>query len=707
MRAHLLPIVAASLAAAMTSTGYPGHGLVGYGIQMYHPTCAFACHDSLSIYKLSCSVTVNNEDTDGNHLGDMSMPTFTTSPDCYATDDKFLQSVAYCISTHCTDVSVSDLEYYWATFLVGRVPGQPVPKESYNTALERANPPPTKSVSPMSVLNTTTLVIEEAYMAIYNADSYFEQMETRQSDFGLVLLITGVVIPVACSLLRFVPFPSVIVSRFNAYFIDPPVFGRRHREPLFNFAFVPSRGQALLIAYLIIINVVLSCVDYRLVWPNAYYGQPKDQLLVYITNRLGLLSFANLPLLVLYSSRNNILLWITNWSQTTFLLLHRWIAILCTIEACIHSAIYLQIYLGFGQHASESKQPYWEWGIVATLAMSILLPASVLPIRQKLYNIFVASHCVLAFVALIGCYYHVYLRYYLQWGYETWVYIAFGVWAFDRIARFARLARNGFRTAEITVIDEDYMRVNIPGVVAQGHVYLYFMIPSWRPWENHPFSVMATMINEAQKGTNPTTATMGNTLKITVMGKGVSPEQTSVSSELLSFGTQEQPAGSVKPGLTFFIRTGEKGLTSILRTKSRVRVMVESSYPGLSLGELCAAPNCIVIAGGVGITGVGPLLRARGPGRVRFFWGVRSKPLVEAVVSALGIDTFTPGVVGEIAVGSRLNVRAILEREVVGDSKTVVVVCGPVGMADEAREVVCELGAKGRNVKFIDEAYSW
>lgn len=188
MRIHLsIPIVAASLAAAMTSTGYQGHGLVGYGIQMTQPTCAFACHDALSAYKLSCSV-VNPEGADGNHLGDMSMPAFITSPHCYATDDNFLQSVAYCVSTHCLDVPLSDLEYYWATFLVGRIPGQPVPKESYSTALAHANPPPTKSVSPKLLLNTTTLVSEQAYMAIYNADLYFEQMETRQSDFGQVYL---------------------------------------------------------------------------------------------------------------------------------------------------------------------------------------------------------------------------------------------------------------------------------------------------------------------------------------------------------------------------------------------------------------------------------------------------------------------------------------------------------------------------------------
>ncbi|KAI0161868.1 ferric reductase like transmembrane component-domain-containing protein [Hypoxylon sp. FL1284] len=677
---------------------------------MYQPTCAFACHDALSAYELSCSVPIDPKDAGGNHLGDMSMPTFITSPKCYATDDNYLKSVAYCISTHCHDSPLSDLEHYWSTFLVGRIPGQPTPKESYSEALARANPPPVGIVPPMTTLDRTTLVVEQAYKAIYNADSYFEQMETKQSELGLVLLITGVIIPVACSLLRFVPFPSAIASRFKSYFIDPPLIGRRHREPLRNLALIPTRGQALMVAYFIIINVVLSCVDYRLVWPNAYYGRQKDQLLVYITNRLGVLSFANLPLLILYSSRNNILLWLTNWSQTTFLQLHRWVAIICTIEACIHSAIYLQIYLSFGQHASESKQLYWIWGIVATLAMTILLPGSILPIRQKAYNLFLASHFVIALLALVGCYYHIYYRYDRQWGYETWIYIAFAFWAFDRAARIVRLARNGIRLAQITVIDDDYVKVTIPGAAARGHAYLYFLMPSrrvWELWESHPFSVMETMLNETQKAADSTANVEGMPLKLTVAGKEALPEQGSVTSEFIRFGTVEQSSTSFEPGLAFFVRTTQNGLTSALRARSTARVLIESSYPTFSLSKLRAVPNCIVIAGGVGITAVAPLLRSRGPGRVRFFWGVRSKPLVEAVVNAMGIDVFTPNVVGEIAVGSRLNLRAILEREVLGDSETVVVVCGPAKMADEARAIVCGLGREGKNVKFIDEAYTW
>ncbi|KAI1097402.1 hypothetical protein F4804DRAFT_347211 [Jackrogersella minutella] len=669
---------------------------------MYNPTCAYACHDALSDYQLNCSVVLDPNDMDSHHMSGMSGSMFTTSRECYATDDKFLTSAAYCISTRCSHVPLSDLEHYWDVFLIGRSPDQPSPKLSFTIALLHADPSPEVAVDPQLLLNTTTLVGEQEFLASYNALSLCEQMDKNQTNFGLVILITGAVIPLACSLLRFVPFPKALVSRFNAYIVEPPLFGRRHRAPIHNLGIMPTRGQAILIAYFVIINIVLSSVGYRLAMPNSWYDTKREELLSYIRNRQGVLSFANVPLLVLYAGRNNILLTITDWSHSTFLLLHRWIAIICTIEACIHSAMYLQIYLERSEYFYESKLTYWIWGIVATLSFSILLPASVLPLRQKAYNFFLLSHFTLAFIAIIGCYLHIYYRFGNQWGYETWIYIAFAIWGFDRLMRFARLARNGVRTAEITVVDEHNIRVDIPGVSAQGHAYLYFPTLSWRVWENHPFSVMGTvMTHEQQRASRATSSEEKTDLSANDTSK------VSNSIDLESSISSQPSSPAFKTGLTFFIATHGNGLRAVLRTQTRLPVLVEESYAASALDDLRAAPNCIVIAGGVGITGVAPLLRTRGAG-VRLFWGVRSQALADAVRASLGPGVLDPGVVGEIAVGRRLDLRAVLGREVPErGEEAVVVVCGPAGMADEVRAVVCELGRRGRVVRLVDEAFSW
>ena len=163
----------------------------------------------------------------------------------------------------------------------------------------------------------------------------------------LIILLYGVVIPIAFSLIRFVPFPGTWRTKFNAWIIDPPLFGHHHGTPVFfGLTHIPKRGQALFIFYFIIINTLLSAVNYEYANPNTWYPDDKyGWMCMLISNRIGLLSFANLPLVFLYAGRNNILLWITDWSHSTFLLLHRWIAAIATLQVILHSVIYLYVYV--------------------------------------------------------------------------------------------------------------------------------------------------------------------------------------------------------------------------------------------------------------------------------------------------------------------------------------------------------------------------
>lgn len=145
--------------------------------------------------------------------------------------------------------------------------------------------------------------------------------------------------------MRFVPIPQPVVTKFYAYVIDPPLIGSRHNLPVFkNLAIMPTRGQALFLLYIFIINIVASFVRLETRSPNSWWGSKEEEYLALFGNRAGMLSFGNLPLLILYAGRNNILLWLTNWSHSTFLLLHRWIAFICVSQAVVHSAVYLDMH---------------------------------------------------------------------------------------------------------------------------------------------------------------------------------------------------------------------------------------------------------------------------------------------------------------------------------------------------------------------------
>ncbi|KAH9829724.1 putative ferric-chelate reductase (Fre2) [Teratosphaeria destructans] len=699
MHRHIGPLLAilwlcASPVRTMISAGRPGHGFVGYGITMFKPGCAYACHDSIK-NPLRCSAA------------DDSMPgmtMWTTPPECYATDDAYLQTLAYCIFTRCEDVEVWRLERYWTMNVAGRHIHQPSPKYTYRDALAKIDRPPNSTTPDDEVLAAVSLVDEEAYDANLNTLRVFEEMEVRQDEYGLVLLLTGSILPIALSLLRFLPLPRPLVSRFAATFVYAPLFGSWGARLPFS---VPTRGQAFMIAYFLALNIVLCAVGYDTTWPMTWFTWRGEQIPVYLSDRTGVFSAANMALLTLYAGRNNILLWLTNWSHSTFLLLHRWIAIIAVLEACLHSAIYLNLYLDprHGErHSSESKLPYWYWGIISTLSMTLLLPLSVAQLRRRVYEVFLASHFALALLAYVAYYYHIIRRYDRQWGYETWIYIAFAIWAFDRLIRVMKLSSNGIKRGQITVIDDDYVRLDVPGVAsAGGHAYLYFPTLSWRIWENHPFSVTGGFLPQASGAAARSPSEVPPTYVTSATKSMADKESTDDSPDRSgdSSSAQMDPSAPTDIGLTFFIRTGS-GITSRLRHRVTLPVLVEGPYQASHYaGEIATYPNILCIAGGVGITAVVSVLASHARGRRKLYWSVRSGTgLVHALHDSLK-DLRMAGVGIEVVEGGRIELEAVIAGELDAGASTTggtaILVSGPRGMAEEARRVVSRVASRGED----------
>ncbi|KAK1758063.1 hypothetical protein QBC47DRAFT_410799 [Echria macrotheca] len=730
---RLAPTIAVALLAGRAAAGKDfygrvAHGTIGLGQAQYAPvTCAYSCRGSMASWVLTCSPDA------GMDMPDMDMMMMQTpTPDCYATNDPFLTSLAWCIKTHCpSDLHISQLEEFWEMNVAGRMDIQPLPKYSYQDALARIKTTPTQVHNTSLVLNGTELVSEFFYSMVYGSLDGIERNISIDNQYALVVLITCTLAPILFSLLRFVPLPPSLVSKLYAHLIDPPVFGTRHAVPaFFGLGIVPTRGQALFIFYIWAINIILSAVAYEITWPNLWFTDIPNEMVEWIANRTGMLSFANLILAILYSSRNNLLLHVTSWSRSTFVLVHRWIAVICVLQACLHSALYLQMYntMGPGMLTAESAYPYWYWGIIGTLALALLLPGSILPIRQKAYEFFLGWHIVWVLLAVIGSFLHIYMRYHWQWGYEIWVAAAFAVLAFDWfLARPLRIVSAGLRRrAYVSILDDDYLRVDIPGVEAAGHAYLYFPTLSWRFWESHPFSVVPASglpvslhhsVSPAASGeSSPRRAPSddletGNTKKPTTTAGAVAPSV---------------DAAHDSPGISFFIRR-RGGLTRQLArhagSAGGIWVLVEASY-GPEAASVVRSPdvrrpslqwpNVVLLAGGVGITALLPLLDRpllAPPGSSKLHWSVRSLPLVRAVEGIVGSagglrwgDTEV-----SVSVGKRFNVRDVLEAKLRdGGAKggTTVVVCGPDAMSDEARLAVADLAKRGVLVRFREERFS-
>ncbi|PKS12572.1 hypothetical protein jhhlp_000780 [Lomentospora prolificans] len=273
------------------------------------------------------------------HMDMSSMHMGPSSAEYKASNDPFLQTLARCFHTHCSGVPNSTLEKIWEIDIVGRQRVQPVSVYSYQTVLSVVpKAPPTDVVDSEAVLNTASLVDEDGWLGNFNCDQGFEIMEIVTERYGIVLIATcSSPRSDACHCRKVSSQDSTPRSSTRVY-----NYGKYNAAPVLGPGFVPKRDQSL---FHRIHLIILSSVGYVVTDPMSWYGFFEQQLIAYIDNRVGIPSFVNLTLVILFSSRNNVLLFVWNWSNSTFLLVHWWIAVICMLQACLHSATYLQFYL--------------------------------------------------------------------------------------------------------------------------------------------------------------------------------------------------------------------------------------------------------------------------------------------------------------------------------------------------------------------------
>lgn len=208
-----------------------------------------------------------------------------------------------------------------------------------------------------------------------------QEAEILHQYLAMAVLLTSVGLPVVFSFLRFLPWPSNrLSSSLNARFVYPNPLHRWFKPPLAAvIGDPPTRGQALFISYLIVLNVILSAVGIK-PYPESYgffWKNGPDMVKGLLANRFGVLAFANFVVLILFSSRNNVLLWVTDWQPSTFVLLHRWVGRIAIPQTILHSIVFLNDWITTGMVVTDQVLPYWWWGCIGTIAVSLILPLSI------------------------------------------------------------------------------------------------------------------------------------------------------------------------------------------------------------------------------------------------------------------------------------------------------------------------------------------
>ncbi|KAK3346083.1 ferric reductase like transmembrane component-domain-containing protein [Lasiosphaeria hispida] len=749
-----------ALAAALHAAGVlgDGTGFIGLGKTLYNPTCAFACRNVIKGCKLLCTP----EKSDANH-GTAHSPV-STPPDCFVKDAAFLKTMAICLDTYCPISNKPDLallEDYWSSHLGTGTLGNAkhVPALSYPDALAAARldeervrtnttvtedhsshpngtdhsshlrkrqfmteaGPEITSVLPTikagQPLNVTSFIAPKDWQKQYNGMLDFELNENGHSIYSLATLLVAILLPIPLSLLRFIP--GVVTSRpWNALqsaVINPAVLGKRHREPAAGVVgLVPTRGQALYIFAISLLNVVFLVAPYVYHQPQSTFPSRASQQLSIIGNRAGAMAMGNTAGLFLFAARNNLLLWLTDWSYSTYLLLHRWLGYWAVLHTVLHSLMLWMYYRTYGNYDAELVRPYWIWGIVATAAVVALFSSSLLVFRQKLYEFFLASHVALSLVFLVGYYYHIWYVYTYSWGYEIWMFLAAGIWATDRLFRLARIALHGYRTAVVSLLpgtDGEYLRIDVEGThLGEGVAYLTFPTLGRHFWESHPFSVAFNSSEVGEQDSPPASPSPNPSAD----GK---EKEAAVVAAVSAAAVQPVPAKIT----TLFarVRTGATRKLAARAASGSVRlgVVVDGPYPhsGRVTTQLKQTSSIVYIAGGVGITALLPHLRHITDIPSQLFWGTRQAGLAASVQPALAALQRAGGSVEvETAVGQRLDLDEILQKALAGTGggggPLGIVVCGPPAMADHVRHKVTQLSRNGpatRPYVLVDEAFGW
>jgi hypothetical protein len=153
--------------------------------------------------------------------------------------------------------------------------------------------------------------------------------------------------------------------------------------------------------------------------------------------------------------------------------LHRWIGYVSILQAILHSILFLHLANQEGKLSTWDKAPAWYTGAIATLAISIIGPLSIAQIRRKAYEFFLTVHIYISIAFIAALFYHLYYLFDTRtMGYCLYIWAVVVFWGFDRLARIVRLMKNGIHHATITPLDGDYIRVDIPRAMVNGHAYL-------------------------------------------------------------------------------------------------------------------------------------------------------------------------------------------------------------------------------------------
>lgn len=402
------------------------------------------------------------------------------------TTETYKYVIDYCRENYFTTVTMDNLTYAYQYYLDYAVALEDIPNYNFSIPL----------TTPLKVNKTRIKLFSDAYdVFLGNYDDSLYYGAGCIAYWGLIALIAmifnwGAII-----------FPS-LRNYFNGsfsklsrkYFLLPALVQKKKSTSqrflhILDFL-IPSRVESLVIFLFFWLVFILNATGIYFVKNDPVFDESRWQAIHrYVADRTGIVCTVLIPLLVLFGGRNNFLQFLTRWKYSTLMVYHRWIARMVVLMVVIHSIAFTQILMEEGreEYYEEMKENYLIWGTVGATCGALICFQGLLFLRRRWYETFLFIHILLAVFFVVGAWYHI-----CELGYGQIMYAVFAIWGFDRVVRIGRLLAFGFPKANVTLLADETLRIEVPKpkywhATPGGHAWVYFG-GSWLFWQSHPFT---------------------------------------------------------------------------------------------------------------------------------------------------------------------------------------------------------------------------
>lgn len=298
---------------------------------------------------------------------------------------------------------------------------------------------------------------------------------------------------------------SRLINKYRSRFVVPALFGKTHAQYVSTKIFhglipvnilLPTRLESMILLGYFMLHLILVATDYVIDPNNVLFKSRNLQLVRYLADRTGILAFAQFPIIIIFSTRNNVLEYLTGMHYSSFIAFHKWIGRFMTLDAILHSVFYTAYSLCYHTFENSRKQAYWQFGAVALIITLLLCIFSLGYMRVHFYETFLYLHIILAALLFICCWKHVEK---IGWG--QWLSFAIFFWIVEKFTRCYKVLRFGFPKSKMKIyFDElgnpEYLKVIIPKGSARKnwiakpgqYGFVYFFTPI-HFWQSHPFTI--------------------------------------------------------------------------------------------------------------------------------------------------------------------------------------------------------------------------